>query len=218
MLRSGGQPCQGPGFSWKRDCLPKSRLMRDGLEKEILSVVNILNSPDSLLASFFPQKNAKYLVFITGPSGSGKTAFCTKLASLAGEAGLSVGGILCPAVFEGGQKVGIEQLDISSGEQQRLGVRSKGAGKNTIGCWHMDEVVIARGNQAIAGLGNEDVIIIDELGPLELEDGYGYQQALYLLDKERYRTAFVVVRPALLPLTQLRWPHSQVVELERVTV
>lgn len=181
-------------------------------------MVNILNSPDSLLAGFFSQKNAKYLILITGPSGSGKTTFCTRLASLSSEAGLSVGGILCPAVFEGGQKVGIEQLDISSGERQRLGVRSKDAGDSTVGCWHMDETVLDWGNQIIAGLKDEDVIIIDELGPLELEDGYGYQGALHLLDEGRYRTAFVVVRPALLPLAQLRWPQSQVFELESVTV
>ena len=54
----------------------------------------------------------------------------------------------------------------------------KDAGDNTVGCWHMDEAVLAWGNQIIAGLKDEDVIIIDELGPLELEDGYGYQQAL----------------------------------------
>ena len=88
-----------------------------------MSVENILNSPDLLLASLYSQERTNSLVFITGPSGSGKTNFCTRLASLAGEAGFSVGGILCPVVFEGGQKVGIEQLDISSGEQQRLGVR-----------------------------------------------------------------------------------------------
>jgi nucleoside-triphosphatase len=183
-----------------------------------MSVVNILNSPDLLLASLYSQEKTNSLFFITGPRGSGKTTFCSRLASLAGEAGFSVGGILCPAVFEEGQKVGIEQLDISSEERQKLGARSKDAGNCTVGCWHMDEVVLSWGNQIIAGLKDEDVIIIDELGPLELEDGFGYQQALNLLDEGRYRKAFVVVRPALLPLAQLRWPNSQVFELESVTV
>lgn len=179
-------------------------------------MVNFINSPDSLLASLFFRKNTRYLVLITGPSGSGKTTFCTKLASLAGEAGLSVGGVLCPAVFEGRQKVGIEQLGISSGERQRLGVRSRDTGVSTVGCWYMDENVLALGNQIIADIKNEDVIIIDELGPLELEDGYGYQQALKLLDEGRYHIAFAVVRLALLPLAQLRWPNSLVFELESV--
>jgi nucleoside-triphosphatase THEP1 len=176
-----------------------------------MSVENFLNSPDLLLASLYSQEKTNSLFFITGPRCSGKTTFCARLASLADEAGLSVGGILCPAVFEKGQKVGIEQLDISSGERQKLGVRSKDTSDSTVGCWHMDEAVLSWGNQII-------VIIIDELGPLELEDGYGFQEALHLLDEGRYRKAFVVVRPALLPLAQLRWSNSQVFELESVTV
>jgi len=205
------------GFSWKQESLPISRLKRDGLEKEIMSVLNLVNSPDSLLASFFSEKNPDCLILITGPSGSGKTTFCIRLASLVVEAGLSVGGILCPAVFASGKKVGIDQLDISSGERQRLGVRSNNTGDSTVGCWHMDEAVIAWGNQIISGLNDEDIIIIDELGPLELEEGSGYQQALHLLDEGRYRTAFVVVRPALLPLAQLRWPQAQICSLGDVT-
>ena len=39
-----------------------------------------------------------------------------------------------------------------------------------------------------------------------------------LLDEGRYRMAFVVVRPALLPLARLRWPQAQVFELDSVTV
>ena len=193
---------------------PEIPNVRDGLEKETMSVMNIHNSPDLLLASFISEKRQKSLVLITGPSGSGKTACCTELVSQAREQGFSVGGILCPAVFERGKKVGIDQLDISTRERRRLGIRSNSTGNGMVGRWQMDESVIARGNQIIAGLESEDVIIIDELGPLELEEGYGYQEALRLLDEGCYRTAFIVVRPALLPLAQLRWPKSHVFELE----
>ena len=178
---------------------------------------NVINSPDSLLASFFSGENRNGIVLITGPSGSGKTNLCTRLASLANEAGLSVGGILGPAVFDGGVKIAIDQLDVSTGERQRLGLRSYASNDSTVGCWHMDERVITRGNEILAGLNDEDVIIIDELGPLELEEGYGYQEALRLLDEGRYRTAFVVVRPTLIPLTMLRWPHAQIFSLEGET-
>jgi nucleoside-triphosphatase len=180
-------------------------------------VENILNPPDSLLASFFSKEKPNNFFLITGPSGSGKTSLCARVVALAKDTGLSVGGILCPAVFEGGKKVGINQLNISTGEQRQLGVRSDSADNNTVGCWHMDENVFAWGNDIMAGLKDQDIIIIDELGPLELEDGYGYQQALYLLDEERYRTVLVVVRPTLLPIALLRWPQARVISLEGVT-
>jgi nucleoside-triphosphatase THEP1 len=126
-----------------------------------------------------------------------------------------MGGFVCPAVFAVGKKVGIDMLNVATGERWRLGVRSHNMGKTTIGCWQMDESVIALGNQILAALSNDDVIIVDELGPLELEEGYGFQEALRTLDEGRYHAALVVVRPSLLTLARLRWPHAQVLELER---
>jgi nucleoside-triphosphatase THEP1 len=82
----------------------------------------------------------------------------------------------------------------------------------------MDEKVIEWGNEIISGLIDQDIIVIDELGPLELEDGDGYQQALHLLDEGRYRTAFIVVRPALLSIAKLRWPQALICSLEGVAV
>ena len=176
------------------------------------------NLPSSILASSsFQKRNSKCLVLITGLRGSGKTTYCAEIASLAINYGFSVGGILCPAVIEGKNKVGIDQLNISTGEQRRLGVRSYQSSDNTVGGWCMDETVIAWGNQIIASL-EEDIIIIDELGPLELEHGYGYQEALNLLDEERYDITFVVVRPSLLPIAQLRWPQAQTYSLESATI
>jgi nucleoside-triphosphatase len=126
-----------------------------------------------------------------------------------------MGGFICPAVFAVGKKVGIDMLNVATGERRRLGVRSHNMGKTTIGCWQMDESVIALGNQILAGLKDEEIIVIDELGPLELEEGYGFQEALRTLDEGRYHAALVVVRPSLLTLARLRWPHAQVLELER---
>jgi energy-coupling factor transporter ATP-binding protein EcfA2 len=175
-------------------------------------------SPDLLLASFFSGENPNSIVLITGPSGSGKTSLCARMVGLAKDAGLSVGGLLCPAVFEGGEKVSIDQLDITSGERRRLGVRAKDTDDRTVGCWQMDESVIAWGNEILAELKGKDVILIDELGPLEFEGGCGYQSAFPLLEEGNYRTAFVVVRSALLPLAKSRWPQAEIFPLEGMTI
>jgi nucleoside-triphosphatase THEP1 len=155
------------------------------------------------------------LTVLTGPSGAGKTTFCRDLVAQVYETDSLVGGFLCPAVFEGGKKIGIDMLNVATGERRRLGMRSYNKDETTVGCWQLDEDVIAWGNRILAGLKNEALIIIDELGPLELEEGYGFQEALRLLDEGRYRTALVVVRPTLLPLARLRWPGAQVLDLER---
>ena len=167
-----------------------------------------IDSPDSLLASCFFEKSTKGLIFVTGPSGSGKTTHCAEIISHARETGLSVGGILCPAVIEAGEKTGIEQVNVATGERRRLGTRSSDTSENTVGSWQMDESVEALETLPLI------VIVIDELGPLELEEGYGYQEALRLLDEGRYRVAVVAVRPSLVTLARLRWPDAQVHFLE----
>lgn len=187
-------------------------------------LINASNSPAYQLAKAFIKKASNGLFILTGPRGAGKTIFCVQVADLARQAGLTVGGLVCPAVFIHGEKAGIDQIDLASGECRRLGMRDKqeylppGSPLSTtynkpLGCWRIDERVIQWGNQVCTALDHEDLIIIDELGPLELEEGAGYQQALQLLDAGRYRTALVVVRPELLQAACLRWPHAQAITL-----
>lgn len=56
-----------------------------------------------------------------------------------------------------------------------------------------------------------DVLVVDEIGPLELERGQGWANALNVLDSGQYELAVVVVRPALLD-TFHRLLHSKPLE------
>lgn len=96
-----------------------------------------------------------------------------------------------------------------------MGIHAQSEGESTVGCWQLDKSVLAWGNEILAGLKNEQIVVIDEIGPLELEAGDGFREALALLDEKRYRAALVVVRPALLPLARLRWPLAQAVDLNK---
>ena len=172
------------------------------------------NSPAIQLAKMILNKDTTGLYVLSGLSGSGKTSLCSDIASQACDAGMSVGGFLSPAIFEGDQKVGIDQIDVSTGEKRRLGWRVAKDRERTVGCWLLDDDVLAWVNQLVTKLSDEDLIIIDELGPLELVAGGGYQESVRLLDEERYRLALVVIRPTLLNVAQARWPHLQIATLE----
>lgn len=171
-------------------------------------------SPDSLLASFRSGHITNQLIILTGPRGAGKTTFCLAFAAQARQLGLSVAGIACPALYEGGIKAGIDQVDLASGERRQLGWLSVDGQASTTGCWWFDPHVLAWGNDIISALGEQDLIIFDEIGPLELERGGGYYQALHLLDESRYNRAIVVIRPKLVPDARSRWPAAQILEIE----
>jgi nucleoside-triphosphatase len=85
------------------------------------------------------------LAVLTGPSGAGKTTFCRDLVAQVYETSSLAGGFICPAVFEGGKKVGIDMLNIASGERRRLGMRSQSKDESTVGCWQLDKDVLAWG-------------------------------------------------------------------------
>ena len=61
---------------------------------------------------------------------------------------------------------------------------------------------------------NCDLLVVDELGPLELVRGEGWQAALEALAQGGYCLALVVVRPELLDVLPAAWHIQRVVDLD----
>lgn len=139
---------------------------------------------------------------LTAPSGAGKTTFCAELARQARANGLDVAGLLCPPVFENGLKTGIQVQDARTGETRSLAVlaaRSPGpAYRLPLGQWLFSTESLAWGNAILQTALPCDLLILDELGPLEFFRGEGWQAARHLLPREEYRAAVIIVRPTLI--------------------
>ncbi len=140
------------------------------------------------------------ILVLSGESGCGKTILCTQVARLAGAAGLDVAGLLSPARLVGGRKVGIDVQDVRTGRRRPLAEAragsDPGAGPGT-GGWRFDPEGLAWGAGLLGRATPCDVLIVDELGPLELLRGQGWQVGLDVLRAGGYRLALVVIRPAL---------------------
>lgn len=158
------------------------------------------------------------LFIITGHSGAGKSTWCQEAVIQTRVAGLRAAGLISPAVFENGQKVGIDLIDIRTNERRGLASR-KYAEWNGQSCnWDFDERTCSWANQVLRESGSAEVLFIDELGPRELLRGEGFQEGVRLLDEQRYEWAFVVIRPSLLRIARQRWPHLQMVYLHRQAI
>lgn len=160
------------------------------------------------------------ILVISGWRGAGKTALCQRLAAQARQAGWAVAGLLSPARFAGGStdpgdKTGIYVEDLRRGERRLLASNLPGELHGTrIGAWTFDDALFAWGNEVLRQSAGCDLLVIDELGPLEFDANLGWTEGFTVLEQGAYRWAVVVVRPECLEAFKRRWPGASVLRVE----
>jgi nucleoside-triphosphatase len=151
---------------------------------------------------------------ITGPCQVGKTHFCNHLIKQAQTQGLALAGVICPPVIVEQEKTAISIEDLKSGERKIL---AKKRTTETEGLlterWSFDEESMSWGNRVLAETRGCDLLLVDELGPLEFKRGEGWQNGLLAIDNGDYKIAVVVIRPVLVEIAMKRWPSAHVVEI-----
>lgn len=177
-----------------------------------------IGRPDGFLRRIYREGDAAgSLVVVSGLRQTGKTRWCRALVDQARHQGIAVAGLLAPAVFDGRHKSAIDQLDLRTGETRRLANRQRAfrgrwafGNDNPRAAWSFDDEVIAWGNAILeAELERAtELLVIDEIGPLELVHQEGLSAALSILDARTYRLAVVVVRSSLVARALERWPWA----------
>jgi nucleoside-triphosphatase THEP1 len=169
------------------------------------------------------QRGAIYV--LTGERGSGKTLICTQIVADARARGLDVAGLL---TGRSGPEPGDPRqvVDLRSGESRPFGTQehsgSHGGGSGTeaqkdpvqeapgsAGAvspvsdpltpgWGYAADVFEWADEVLSRATPCDLLVVDEVGPLELLGARGWVRALELLREHDFRMALVVCRPDLL--------------------
>lgn len=161
-----------------------------------------------------PSPHPPALLFIvTGSQGAGKTTFCDQLIQAAREAGWKTAGVLSRPMFVGEARSGILVEDLHSGETRQLAMRSETPSPGSRH-WKFDRDSLDWGNRVLARSTPVDLLVVDELGPLEFEREDGWQAGLDAIDSRQYAIALVVVRAEMLGEVLVRWPDANVVEID----
>ncbi|MFC1983806.1 nucleoside-triphosphatase [Chloroflexota bacterium] len=134
-------------------------------------------------------------IIVTGVIGVGKSTVCRKLIQIIQSNGLVCDGILTFKSAEGG--IIIE--DIRSGKKAPLAEINDGASDGPRTARYLfNQSGINFGIQALHEAASTDVLIVDEIGQLELR-GEGLVPALDIIKSGRFKNCVLVVRKALLP-------------------
>jgi len=119
------------------------------------------------------------LIFITGRPGIGKSTVCMKVMELLKQLNFKIGGVICPEVRVKGRRVGFKIIDLLNSREGWLahidfktGIR---IGKYQVNLNDLNEIGV---NAILNAIKEADVIVIDEIGPMELKS-LSFKEAVY---------------------------------------
>ena len=159
-------------------------------------------------------------LLVVGEPGSGKTSWCMEYIDRRREAGSCVGGILCPVIERQRQRIGSNALDLLTGEEipfARLSRYRCFQGGEVVGDYTISRAGILFARAAIkrAVESRCDLVVIDEVGPLELR-GNGLMPAVELALASTVNV-LIVVRSSLRKVLQRHFPEYEFVVVADLT-
>jgi len=125
------------------------------------------------------------LFVLTGAPGSGKTTVVLKLVEILKQMGISVGGMYTREVRSSGSRIGFEIIDVATGKVGVLASIGHGSGprvgKYVVNLKDLEEV----GVKAIESASQYDVVVVDEVGPMELKSHKFKEAVKKLLTRDK---------------------------------
>lgn len=146
------------------------------------------------------------IVLITGPRGVGKTTLCLRTVTLAKKASYSCAGLL--TLQEEGDRRMV--VDVRTGDRRPL--TASGPTGVPVGRYLFDPDALAWGAEILVRSTPCDLLVLDELGPLEMAGG-GWAIGMDVLREGHFFLALVVVRTELVNEVLGRFPNAWAVEV-----
>jgi nucleoside-triphosphatase THEP1 len=111
------------------------------------------------------------VLVLSGPVHAGKTTFLERVLPLWSARGLGCAGFLSPAMTDEDGETGYDLFEISTGRRQPYLRRHGGPGAERIGPYVFVPEALERARTIIRDPGPSGLLVVDEVGPLELRGG-----------------------------------------------
>jgi nucleoside-triphosphatase len=156
------------------------------------------------------------ICILSGDENVGKSTLCRRLIEYAKSRNILVSGISSELEIVNFQRKAINSFDIKTGEKVNLAVYTPGWDKEKPERkWKFNRDAINWGNNVLRKSVPTNLLMIDEIGYLELEKGEGWNECFNVLESNQYQLATVVIRPELLGLISQRYKKISVYTLQK---
>jgi len=187
-----------------------SNLSKNGnnpVHKAGLKFQGILGQAETLYKVFELNLSQRpQVVIITGDVHEGKTSFAKEVISRLSANNIRIGGFLSQGINENGKRVGFNLYDIESGTEIELCSDKNDNKLINFGRYYFSNEALERGLKLLKtdNLAGKQLIVIDEIGPLELK-GLGWSSAIETLCQNSSLPQLWVVRKNILKKIIRRW-------------
>ena len=169
---------------------------------------SVLLSQAEMLLQIFEKEQSKRpsIIIITGDIHQGKTTFAKKIVMDLLERKVGIAGFLSIGINENGQRCGFNLVDIESQNEFELCTNKKDESRLKFGQFYFNKDSLLRGEEVLSpeNLCNKQLIVIDEIGPLELSDK-GWSSSIEKLVSTSKIPHLWVVRKSILKKVIRKW-------------
>jgi nucleoside-triphosphatase THEP1 len=190
-----------------------SNLSMPGIKNKSISRTSFsstLSQAETLLGIFEKEDLLKtQIAIITGEIHLGKTTFTQSIITDLIEQKIRIAGFLSKGINENGTRTGYNLFDIESSEQTELCSTVKDKSRINYGQYYFNNDAILKGNEILNSdnLSDKQLIVIDEVGPLELT-GNGWSIAIENLTRSITTPQLWVVRKSIVKKIARKWNIS----------
>jgi nucleoside-triphosphatase THEP1 len=165
-------------------------------------------------------QNYQKIIILTGEAGKGKTTFLKQIISALKADGCNISGIIAEAQFLNGIKTGYNLVNISSDEKKILIRTEEFPEAIKFRKYYFNNDVLNWGKTILDSITDFDseIIVIDEIGPLELEEGGWYESLNKLTALAQYKMIWVVRKQILADVIN-KWDlkHPVIVDVSQTS-
>ena len=172
-----------------------------------LSKLGLFSQAEAILQLFTREyENRPPVIIITGEVHEGKTTFAHNVVNKLLEQKVSIGGFLALAVNRDGKRTGFDLLNIETSEKYELCSDIDGPGRFKYGRYFFNNNTVSEGINILSpeNIQNKQLIVIDEVGPIEL-NGKGWNDAMEKILQNNSVPHIWIVRKNILKKAVRKW-------------